>query len=64
MPVTRTCLPRGESQAIAPWDTGYKYLATEHTAEFTRRYRKRGGMIKATVKKGGKDHPHSLNNPG
>ena len=64
MPVTRTCLPRGESQAIAPWDTGYKYLATGHTTEFTRRYCKRGGMIKAIVKKDGKDHPRSLNNLG
>ncbi len=35
----------------------------EHTEEFARRYRQRGGVIEVIVKKGGGHHPHSLANP-
>jgi pimeloyl-ACP methyl ester carboxylesterase len=35
----------------------------EHTAELARRYKKLGGPIEVIVKKGGKHHPHSLEDP-
>ena len=35
----------------------------QHTEEFARRYRELGGRIKVIVKKGGKHHPHSLQDP-
>lgn len=35
----------------------------DHTAEFERRYKRIGGLIRVIVKKGGKHHPHSLKDP-